>query len=356
VKHHDIFESVINSKARMTYRDVNAILNGEQAMKEKYAFLESSIHHMAALADILRIQRTARGSLHFESNEPVITLDDAGRAKDVRLLERGESERIIEEFMLIANQTVAAQVDWMELPFIYRVHEAPKEEKLGKLLTMANALGFRVKGNKEITHQELQKLLKKVEDTASEKGINTMMLRSMQKAVYSEHNLGHFGLAFTHYTHFTSPIRRYPDLMVHRLLREYIINGNMSGDTVSHYRERMPSVAKESSERERSAINLERDVLDMKMAEYMSSRIGEVFEGHISSVTNFGIYVTLENGIEGLVHISELSDDYYIFNEDLLMLIGEHTNKIYRMGDIVNIKVESVNIPEGQTDFTIAKE
>ncbi len=356
VKNHEIFESVIKSQARMTYTQVNAMLEGDDSLNKEYSHIAESVKHMSTLAEILRHHRTQRGSLHFETNEPVITLDEQGRAKDVKLLDRGQSERIVEEFMLIANQTVAEHVFWMELPFIYRVHEAPKEEKLNQLLTMANALGFRIKGNKQIEHKELQKLLKKVEDTASEIGINTMMLRSMQKAIYSEHNLGHFGLAFTHYTHFTSPIRRYPDLMVHRLMRTYIINGNIKGDTIGHYREVMPSVASQTSALERVAITLERDILDMKKAEYMASRINEVHEGHISSVTNFGIYITLDNAIEGLVHISELGDDYYVFNEDLLMLIGERTRKIYRMGDTVKVKVEGVNIAEGQVDFTIAKE
>ncbi len=356
VKHHRIFPSVINSKARMTYTKVNKILDGDSALEKDNDFLLETITQMFSLAKTLRDRRTQKGSLHFETDEPIIDLDESGRAKNVRLEERGESEKIIEEFMLIANQTVAEHIYWMELPFIYRVHEEPKEEKLQKLLTMANALGFRVKGKKTIAHSELQKLLQKVENTASEKGINTMMLRSMQKAVYDKHNLGHFGLAFKHYTHFTSPIRRYPDLIVHRLLREYLFNKNADADTVRHYDDIMDDIASQSSKKERNAIMLERDVLDMKKAEYMSQHIDEVFEGHISSVTSFGIYVALPNTIEGLIHITNLDDDYYFFNEDLLMLIGKHKRKIYRMGDTLKIKVESVNVFEGEIDFKIVED
>lgn len=355
VKHHEIFPSVINSKARLTYKKVNDMLTGDEALLKEYAHIKDTIPLMYDLAQTLRTLRTQKGSLHFETDEPSIILDEAGKAKDVVLEERGESEKIIEEFMLIANQTVAEHVYWLELPFIYRIHEAPKEEKLQKLLTMANALGFRVKGKKTIAHSELQKLLQKVENTASEKGINTMMLRSMQKAVYDEENLGHFGLAFKHYTHFTSPIRRYPDLMVHRLLREYFFNKNQSQDVIDHYESVMPDVASHTSKMERKAVMLERDVLDMKKAEYMGQFIGETFEGHISSVTSFGIYVSLDNTVEGLVHITALDDDYYYFNEDLLMLVGKHKRKIFRMGDTVKIQVDSVNIFDGQIDFVLAK-
>ncbi len=355
VKHHEIFPSVINSKARLTYKKVNKMLEGDESLLKEYAHIKPSIPLMQNLAKTLRDLRTQKGSLHFETDEPTILLDENGKARDVVLEERGESEKIIEECMLIANQTVAEHVFWLELPFIYRIHEAPKEEKLQKLLTMANALGFRVKGKKTIAHSELQKLLQKVENTASEKGINTMMLRSMQKAVYDAENLGHFGLAFKHYTHFTSPIRRYPDLMVHRLLRKYFFEKDQSDDTIKHYDSIMSEVASHTSKMERKAVMLERDVLDMKKAEYMAAYIGETFEGHVSSVTSFGIYVALDNTVEGLVHMSALDDDYYFFNEDLLMLVGKHKRKIYRMGDTVKITVDSVNIFDGQVDFVIAK-
>jgi len=349
VKKHDIFESLIESKARLTYDEVNEMMKGE--VKEVHKGLLPTIETMKRLAGILRKKRHEQGSLNFETDEPEISLDENGKAVDVKVKERGESEKFIEEFMLIANQTVAKHVYWMDLPFIYRVHEAPKEEKLEKLLTMANALGFNVKARKTITHKEMQKLLQKVENTASEKGMNMMMLRSMQKAVYQKESVGHFGLAFEHYTHFTSPIRRYPDLIVHRLLRNYFFKGNQTDKTLRHYDDVMDTIAEASSEKERRAIGLERDVLDMKKAEYMQNHIDETFTGHISGVTGFGLYVSLDNTIEGLIHISELDDDYYVFDEDHLTLIGRHKKRVFRMGDEIKIKVRGVNVFDGEIDF-----
>ena len=353
IKSHRIFPSVMRSKARMTYTKVNAILEGDKALAKQYEHQTEMFHQMADLAAILRKKRTHQGSIHFETDEPYIKLDKDGRAIDVSLRERGESERIIEEFMLIANQVIAEHVSWLELPFIYRVHESPKEEKLERLLTMSQALGFKVKAKSEITHKELQKLLQRVEDTASEKGMNLMMLRSMQKAIYSPSNLGHFGLAFDHYTHFTSPIRRYSDLIVHRLLREYFFNKNQTEKTIKHYDSIMRDIANQTSTKEREAIGLERDVLDMKKAEYMSQFIGEKFKGTISSVTAFGVYVGLPNTVEGLVHISELDDDYYEFNEDLLFLVGQRTKRMYRIGDEVTVEVMNTNVFDGEIDFKI---
>lgn len=353
VKSHRVFQSVINSKARMTYNKVNKILEGDQSLKNTYSYLGEMFEDSLKLSKILNKKRTRVGSINFETDEPYIVLDDQGRAKDVKLRDRGQSERIIEEFMLIANQTVAAHVFWMDLPFIYRVHEAPKAEKLEKLLTMANALGFKVKGKNEISHKELQKLLQKVENTTSEKGMNLMMLRSMQKAIYTKENIGHFGLAFEHYTHFTSPIRRYPDLIVHRLLRNYYFKNNQSLEIVHHYDNILDDIAKQSSEKERTAVTLERDILDMKKAEYMSQFIGEQFEGYISGVTGFGIYVSLPNTVEGLVHITELDDDYYEFDENLMFLIGRHKKKMYRLGNQVKVELSSVNIFDGEIDFKV---
>jgi len=355
VKHHEIYESVIRSSGRLTYEQVNAALSGDAKAEASLEGLMDMVREMRTLAKLLRQRRTERGSLHFETEEPVISLDDAGRAIDVRSLERGESERFIEEFMLVANRTVAEHVYWMELPFLYRVHEEPKEEKLEKLLTMANALGLQVRGRKTIAHKELQKLLQKVEDTVNEKGINMMMLRAMQKAVYKAQNLGHFGLAFEHYTHFTSPIRRYPDLIVHRLLRKYFFHSRPKTSTLRRYEKKLPQIAEASSEKERNAIALERDVNDMKKAEYMQPFIGETFEGHISGVTGFGLYVSLPCTVEGLIHIGELDDDYYVFDEEHLLLVGRHKKRVFRMGDTIRVKLTGVNVFDGELNFTVAK-
>ena len=355
IVHHEIFESVIRSKARMTYTKVNAILDGDKELIKEYHYLGDLFTVAKELSDILHKKRSRVGSINFETEEAYIVLNKQGKAIDVKLRERGKSERIIEEFMLIANQVIAEHMHWLQLPFIYRVHDEPKDEKLERLLSMASALGFDVKAKHEISHKEMQKLLQKVENTASEKGMNLIMLRSMQKAIYTDHNIGHFGLAFEHYTHFTSPIRRYPDLIVHRLIRTFLFNKDLNPKTLNHYTQSLPTISKQSSERERIAIDLERDVLDMKKAEYMAQFIDETFEGTISSVTSFGMYVSLPNTVEGLIHISELDDDYYVFNETLLTLEGEQTKQSYRIGDTVNIKVTSVNISEGEIDFSLVR-
>ena len=356
IVHHEIFPSVIKSKARMTYSKVNHILEGDESLTHTYQNLVPMLKHAHELAKILQKKRAIKGSLNFETDEAYVGLNKEGKAISITKRTRGESEKIIEEFMLIANQVVAEHMHWLQLPFVYRIHEAPKDEKLERLLTMAEALGFDVKAKHEITHQEMQKLLKKVEDTTSEQGLTLMMLRAMQKAIYLEHNLGHFGLAFDYYTHFTSPIRRYPDLMVHRLLRTFIFNKDLSLKTIEHYTKTLPDITKHASERERLAISLERDVLDMKKAEYMADHIDETFAGTISSVTVFGLYVSLPNTVEGLVHISTLKDDYYHFNESLLCLEGEQTKRTFKIGDQVHIKVESVNVFEGEIDFILIKE
>lgn len=348
---YDIFPSVIRSSARMTYDKVNRILKGDEKLRKEYASLVPMFKTMNKFAKILHKKRTEKGSINFETDEAIIELDKNKKAVGVSLAERGDAEKLIEEFMLKANQVVATHVYKKKLPFIYRVHDTPDEEKVEKLLTMANALGFRVKADKSISHSQLQKLLKKVDDTAHERGMNMMMLRTMQKAVYSEEDIGHFGLAFEHYTHFTSPIRRYPDLMVHRLLRRYFFEKDKRHGTISHYESIMGDVAEDSSKAERTAVTLERDVLDMKKAEYMADKIDETFEGHISGVTSFGIYVSLPNTIEGLVHISTLDDDYYVFDENLLTLVGRHKKRIFRMGDALTVKVTSVNVFDGEINF-----
>ncbi len=304
---------------------------------------------------MLRKKREEYGSINFETDEAYITLDDNGKAVDIKLRDRGVSESIIEEFMLKANQVIAEHVFWLNLPFIYRIHEKPTEEKLNRLVKMSNALGYKVKGKSEISNFELQKLLELVHGTEAEKGINLLMLRSMQKAIYSELNLGHYGLSFKYYTHFTSPIRRYPDLIVHRLLREYLFNNNQSTKIIDYYMTNMKIIAAKASETERRAVILEREVVDMKKAEYITKYINKQFDGIIGSVTSFGLYVTLPNTVEGLVHITALDDDYYHYDESLMLLVGERRKKIYRVGDKVRVKVMSTNITDGEVDFKIVK-
>lgn len=350
---YQIYPSVINSFRRMTYSKINKIFDGDVELAEEYVDIVGMFYDMRNLAKVLKKKRQTYGSINFETDEAYITLDEKGKAIDIRLRERGISENIVEEFMLKANQVVAEHVYWLNLPFIYRVHDKPKEEKLERLVRMSAALGFKVKGKKEVTNLELQKLLDKVKGSTAEKGINLLMLRSMQKAIYSENNIGHYGLAFSHYTHFTSPIRRYPDLIVHRLLREYLFNNNQSLNVINYYSKEMPDIATSTSKSERVAVMLEREVVDMKKAEYISKYINKEFDGIISSVTGFGVYVTLPNTIEGLVHITELDDDYYIYDENLMMLVGERRKKVYRVGDKVTVRVMKAHISEGDVDFKI---
>ena len=350
---YEIYPSVINSYKRMTYSKINIIFDGDVELSEEYVDLVGMFYNMRNLAKILGKKRATIGSINFETDEAYIELDDKGRAIDIRLRERGISENIIEEFMLKANQVVAEHVFWLNLPFIYRVHDKPKEDKIERLLRMTAALGYKVKGKREISNLELQKLLDSVKGSPAEKGINLLMLRSMAKAIYSENNIGHYGLAFSHYTHFTSPIRRYPDLIVHRLLREYLFMDNQSLEVINYYSEEMPEIASSTSKSERLAVQLEREVVDMKKAEYISKYINKEFDGIISSVTGFGIYVTLPNTVEGLVHITELDDDYYVYDENLMMLVGERKKKVFRVGDNVTVKVMKAHISEGDVDFKI---
>jgi len=350
---YEVFPSVIKSFQRMTYSKINKIFLGDVALSEEYVDLVEMFYDMRNLAKVLKKNREKAGSINFDNEESYIIIGEDGKVEDIKLRDRGVSENIIEEFMLKANQVVAEHVYWLNLPFIYRTHDKPKAEKLERLLRMANALGLKVKAKSEISHHELQKLLESVQGKDSEKGINLLVLRSMQKAIYSEQSLGHYGLNFEFYTHFTSPIRRYPDLIVHRLLREYLFNEVKSMKVIDHYTENMPIIAKHTSETERRAVMLERDVVDMKKAEYISRYINKRFDGIINSVTGFGIYVSLPNTVEGLVHISAMQDDYYVYDQDLMMLVGERRKKMYRVGDKVRIEVVGANVSEGEVDFKI---
>lgn len=349
---HKIIPSVIHSSYRMTYNNVNKILNGDHLLQQQYKDVVPLFFLMEELAVILRKARDQRGSIDFDVNEGKVIVDKKGKAIDVVLRQRGVSDKIIEEFMLKANETVAEHFKWLDLPFIYRIHEYPKEKKLTQFQSIIKPLGYTIKGSLEhIYPKELSKIIEMSKGTDEHTIISTLLLRCMQKARYDEQCLGHYGLASDYYTHFTSPIRRYPDLLVHRLIRNYIFNERF--DKAEHFSNVIPVLAEQSSNMERRAIDIEREVEDMKMAEYMSHHIGEVFEGMISSVTNFGFFVELPNTIEGLVHISDLLDDYYVYDEKTLMLIGERTKKQFKISDKVKVKVVSCNIKEKTIDFEL---
>ena len=349
---HDIMPTVIHSSYRMTYNNVNKILDGDFALQQEYKDVVDLFFLMQELAQILRKKRDAKGAIDFDVNEAKVIVDKKGKPIDVVLRVRGYSDKIIEEFMLCANETVAEHFKWLDLPFIYRVHEHPKLKKLQQFVSIVKPLGYQIKGSLENVYpNELSAIIEASKDTEEHTIIATLLLRCMQKARYDEQCLGHFGLADDYYTHFTSPIRRYPDLLVHRLIRTYLFEQRM--DQVSHFQEVIPYLAEQSSNREREAIDIEREVDDMKMAEYMSDHIGEEYEGMISSVTQFGFFVELPNTIDGLVHITELRDDYYHYDEKNLMLVGEMTGRTYKLSDKVKIRVLSCNKKERTIDFEL---
>lgn len=351
---HEIVKSVICSKARMTYNDVTAILNGDKELQEKYSFLTESIFTMRELKDILRKKRVARGSIDFDFPEAKIKLDEEGRPIAIEKYELSESNHIIEEFMLVCNETVAEEMFFREMPFVYRVHEVPTEEKIKDFAEFAAAFGYFIKRTQGKIHpKEFQKLLKEIKGTREERIISTVMLRSLMKARYSAENLGHFGLAAKHYCHFTSPIRRYPDLVIHRIIADVISGREVDIEELMRF---AVSAAEQSSEREICAMEAERDTDDLKKAEYMQERLGEVFDGVISSVTTFGMFVELDNTIEGLVRMSDLDDDYYIYDEKKRILIGEHTHRIYQIGDEVSVQVARADKESRQIDFVLFDE
>lgn len=349
---HDIVPSVIHSSHRMTYTNVNKILEGDKKIAKKYEDAVDLFFRMKDLAEILRKKRDRKGAIDFDVDEAKVIVDAKGRPTDVVLRYRGVSDHIIEEFMLVANETVAEHMYWMDLPFIYRIHEKPKQKKLQQFVEIAKPLGYTIHGSlKNINPHELAKVIEESKDRPEHTVISTLLLRSMQKARYDAQCLGHFGLADEYYTHFTSPIRRYPDLLVHRLLRHYLFNNDL--ECAKHFEEVIPELAEQSSQMERVAIDTERDVQEMKMAEYMSHHIGEEFVGIVSSVTSFGMFIQLDNMIEGLVHISSMMDDYYIYDDKNLMLLGERTGRQYRLGSKVKVRVTSTNKNEQSIDFEL---
>lgn len=357
VVQHDIFPSVINTTERMTYTDVNKILvDKDEALRDKYAPLVPMFENMEKLAAILRGKRQERGAIDFDFKEAQVLVNDEGKAIDVILRERFVGERLIEEFMLAANETIAEHFHWLEVPFIHRIHEDPDEAKLESFFDFLASLGISVKGTtNEIHPQALQKVIEGIKGEPEEMIVSKLMLRSMKQAKYDPESVGHFGLATQFYTHFTSPIRRYPDLIVHRLIRTYLFDKKMDRKTQGGWKAALPEIARHTSEMERRSVDAERETDDLKKAEYMQDKLGEEFTGVVSSATNFGLFVELENTVEGLVHVSYLTDDYYHFNDRAHALIGEHTAKMYRVGDEVIVKVINVNLDERAVDFELIK-
>ena len=351
---YNIFESVINSKIQMTYKKVNAILE-ENIIAKEYEPYVDSLKLMSELADILRANKVKKGYIDFDIDEAKIITDENGEAIDVKLRERGTGEKLIEDFMIAANETVARHITYMQYPFIYRVHGEPNEEKINNFLSFVSILGHSVKKLTKITPKAMQQLLEQLKDVKEYPILSSLLLRSMQKAIYDKNNIGHFGLASKCYTHFTSPIRRYPDTTVHRLLRTYLFNKNINIDTINYWEQKLIPLSAHTSERERASIECEREVDDMKMAEYMEKHIGEEFIGVVSGVLSFGMFIELPNKIEGLVRIDDLTDDYYRYDETTFSLIGNKNKRGYRLGDEVKVVVKAANKLNHTIDFIVKK-
>ncbi|MBL1227190.1 ribonuclease R [Enterococcus sp. BWR-S5] len=350
---HDIFQSVIQTTERMTYTAVNEILEEQNPeTMARYEALVPMFQEMAELHEILEKMRERRGAISFEDREARVVVNEDGHPQDILMRTRGVGERLIESFMLAANETVAKHYTDLKLPFIYRIHEQPKEEKMQRFFDFAAMLGILVKGTKaDITPKDLQRVLHQIDGKPEEAVINTMLLRSMQQARYSEDNYGHYGLAAEYYTHFTSPIRRYPDLIVHRLIRSY--ENDRSEAMQEKWNSQLPDIADHSSKMERRAVETEREVDSMKKAEFMADKIGEEYDGIISSVTKFGIFVELPNTIEGLVHINNLKQDYFHFVENHLALVGERTGLTLKIGQKVVIRVMKSDPETREIDFEL---
>lgn len=352
---HNIVESIIRSNARMTYTDVTKILKEDKETVEKYDYLVNTFKLMEELCRILNKKRMTRGAIDFDFQECKITLNELGVPIKVEPYERGISNRIIEEFMLVCNETIAEHMFWSNLPFVFRIHENPDAEKLVYFNEFIHNLGYITRWGKDVHPKMLQDIIEKVKGKKEETVVSTLMLRSMKQARYSPECIGHFGLAAKYYCHFTSPIRRYPDLIIHRIIKEFI-NGQLSDNRIKRLIKEVDYASRQSSDMERLAQEAEREVDDLKKAEYMSTRIGEEFNGIISSVTNFGMFVEIPNTIEGLVHISTLGDDYYVYDEKHLSLIGERTRNIYKLGDEVRIYLSKVDLAAHEIYFEVIKE
>lgn len=351
VINHEIVESVINVNERMTYTNVYKILEEhDQDLIERYRPLVPMFEKMKELALILMKKRSLRGAIDFDFEEAKIIVDEQGKPVEIGKYEITIANKIIEEFMLLCNETVSEHFYWANIPFVYRIHEDPDPEKIRRLNEFLFNFGVRIKGSGNVHPRALQDVLDKVKGTPQERIISTMMLRSLQKARYSDEHTWHFGLAANYYSHFTSPIRRYPDLIIHRIMKEYI-HGKFDERRNEHYSSILPDITKHCSERERNAEEAERDYEELKKAEYMQEHVGETFAGIVSSITSFGMFVELDNSVEGLVRLSSMDDDYYVYDEKLQVLIGERTGKVYRIGDTVEVVVTKADPKTRQIDF-----
>ena len=350
---YDIFPSFIKSRKKMTYKKVNDIIM-RNVVDASYQEFSDILKQMNELAHILRRNKVKRGYIDFDLDEAKIIVDEDKNVVGIEKRVREDAERMIEDFMIAANETVATHIYNMDLPFIYRVHDVPNADKIDKFLKLVSLLGYKVNGKvKDLTPVSMQKLLNQLKDVPQYKILSSMLLRSMRKAVYQKDNIGHFGLGSKCYTHFTSPIRRYPDLEVHRLLRKYLYENKIDNETIDYYNANLDYIAGQASEREQASVDAEREVDDMKMAEYMEKHIGEEYDGVISGVESFGLFVELDNLIEGLVHVNSLKGDYYNYVEELLCLIGQNTKKRYTLGDKVRVKVVGASKEARTIDFEL---
>ena len=351
---YEIFPSVIKSRIQMTYKKVNSILE-KNVVPEGYEPYAETLRQMSELATILRKAKVKRGYINFDIDEAKILVDENCKPTEITVRERGVGENLIEDFMIAANECVATHIYFMNLPFIYRVHEVPKEEKIRSFLGFVSNLGYSVPGDiKDTKPTTMQRILKSLEDKPEYKILSSLLLRCMQKAVYKPVNLGHYGLASSCYTHFTSPIRRYPDTTVHRLLRTYLFDNKIDNSTIHKWEEKLVYIADHSSDRERASVDCEREVEDMKMAEYMESHIGEEFDGMISSVTSFGMFVELDNLIEGLVPLRDMPD-FFVYDEERMTLTGEKSHVKYTIGERVRVKVVRASKEDKTIDFEVVK-
>ena len=351
---YEIFPSIIKSRLQMTYKKVNQVIE-ENEIPEGYEPFVNDLKLMDELSQIIRKAKINRGYIDFDVDEAKIIVDENCHPTDIVLRNRGRGENLIEDFMIQANECVATHIFYMDLPFIYRVHEYPKEEKIRDFISFVQSLGYTVKFNtKDISPKAIQKLINQLKDKKEFKVLSSLLLRNMQKAIYLPQNLGHYGLASKCYTHFTSPIRRYPDTTVHRLLRTYLFNDDMSNQTINKWQEKLVYIAENSSFKERESVECEREVEDMKMAEYMEDHIGEEYKGIISGVTNFGMFIQLDNLVEGLIHVNDMKD-YFSFDEVTQSLIGERTKEKFTLGDEVLIKVKAASKEAKTIDFELVK-